>query len=296
MNAATRSHTLGHRLMRPGLVPALLVIMLVSGCGTFAGNRLPQQTTTPSPMKGHFFVAERVSGDGITSAFGLSDEVIAPLIRDTIGPAVKYTEPLELKALIEAKMSYYRSQSAEMKKRLYLGIRRGATTVVYNETNNQTTLYADIYPITPEAMENEYKQFAIRKSQTELADKLRQDAKYRERFTASGWTFIDCETSVIEANASTVILEGLLCVCSLSLIPGHHTKEVTTHICVYDQTGQRLDRKYVDCWYNVTGLFLLPVGMMQHEHPHMKTIQAVLNNIAVTALLDYQRELGKTAY
>jgi hypothetical protein len=117
---------------------------------------------------------------------------------------------------------------------------------------------------------------------------MRTDSAFRSRILPPDAVWFDCETSLKQGNW-TWFLEGLVCSCSLTLLPAHHNKVLAVSMTTY-ANGRVLSRKsYEDYWNAWFWLPLFPFTFIQGDWPDPETITSVKDNMATTAVLDFQR-------
>ena len=270
-------------------------------------------------MKEACWVSEQVTLDAMTGAFGdVPPEYVAPELRKVMGPAANAIAPA-LQQLIDARYRVidarvegekFDSQPEETKKFLafqefyglgkmmHVTVKAGPDGYIRSDSVGKgITIIA-----TPAETRATYQQKIIAEKTRVYNDefcsfrkRMRSDPAYRDRMLSSGLVWFDCKTSIIEANASTVLLEGLFCVCSLSLLPAHHTKQIDVEVTCYAKDGKIYKHKYTDCFYNVTWFFLFPIGLFQDGIPDPDTVTSVVNNLGRNVVTGYRNDQNRAA-
>lgn len=268
------------------LLGFVLAGLLLSGCATFPGNKLPKQSTKPQLMKKDCLVTEFVVFDKTTAMAGTPDEYFAPNLKNIItdsGGTHPTEEKIEreIKSKVAVAIASYNLLPMNEKILMEYGGQMYSMASVASVGSFSITL-----PDTRVIAARYEKQF-----REELYAKMRNDATFREKMLPPDAVWFDCTTSLVEGNASTWFLEGLLCSCSLTLLPAHHNKVLHVRISVYEN-GKVYKREYTDYWNAVFWLPLFPIGLAQGDWPDPKIVKAILDNMALTAINDFQKEHG----
>ncbi|MCX5700451.1 MAG: hypothetical protein NTZ63_02780 [Candidatus Omnitrophica bacterium] len=280
------------------VVFALVVSLVTSGCATFPGNQLPKQAVKLQIMKEACLVSENVYFDELTANIfptpqtpnmGTPIEYFAPYLRQVIVDA-RGSFISVFQEAVDARMAIFNALSNHEKRVLICGSAR-YTKEKIGGVVRESVSYEDLTGDMPiEKVVALYKSWVVAAESTVLANKMRSDIKFREEILASGDVWFDCKTSVVEGNSSTCFLEGLLCVLSGSIIPAHHRKDINVKISIYTINGKIHEYEYRDSYNSIVWLLFLPIGLVQNP---VRIINSVINNMAITALLDYQKDQGK---
>jgi hypothetical protein len=271
----------------------ILAGCLVASCATFPGNKLPKQTVKPRLMNNACLVTERVAYDSITAVGGPApSEYFAPALRQVMGEyAGTLTRVPSLQEAIEAQMKAFDALPEHGKRTLI-----ASKTTVSVSTDGRPPVYTveDLTGGMPlREVEASYKRRVVDKETRAFTQRLVSDVTFQEKMLASGLIWFDCDTSVVEGNSSTWLLEGILCSFSLSLIPAHHRKDIDVKITIHSN-GRSVKREYKESVYNVIWLPLFPLGLAQGDWPDQKTYASVLANMAAMVMNDLQKEGAPT--
>jgi hypothetical protein len=293
----------------------VVLALFTSGCATFAGRQLPKQASMP-PLTGKAcYVSEQVTFDALTAIAGTPTEYVAPYLRAVIGPQAQALAPA-LQEKIDARLRLIDGRVAterfatrseedrkalafrefyELGKTMHITIKPGrygyirgnpgetGVTVIATSSEIETVYTNQVHAERKRAIDDEISVFRKR---------MRLDAAYRDSLLESGLVWFDCRSSLVEGNASTWLLEGLLCSLTLTALPAHHNKTLDVSVTVYEK-GKVWKREYRDNWNAVFWLPLFPIGVVQGEWPDQDVIRSVVNNVALTAMHDWQNREGK---
>jgi hypothetical protein len=279
----------GHRIKAITIFLILLAELMLLGCATFSGKRLPELSVKPQTMVNVCLVTECVAYDSITAMGGSAPgEYFAPALRQVMGEhAGRLPQVPALQEAIDAQMSAFNALP-EHERRILIACK--TTSSVSNDGREPIYRVEDLTGGMPLCeVEAIYRKRVADKETRAFIQNMVSDPKFREKMLASGLIWFDCRTSVVEGNSSTWLLEGVLCSLSLSLIPAHHRKDIDVTVSIY-ANGEIIKREYKDCVYNVVWLPLFPIGLAQGDWPDQNTYKSVLANMAANVVNDFQKE------